>query len=40
MALCVCGGAQIMCSFGIAPSALNVLPVNRVMSELVFIEKK
>ena len=34
MALCVCGGAQIMCSFGIAPSALNVLPVNRVMSTM------
>lgn len=34
MALCVCGGAHIMCSFGVAPSTLNVLPVNRVMSTM------
>jgi hypothetical protein len=25
--------AQIMCSFGIAPSTLNVLPINRVLVE-------
>ena len=30
MALCVCGGAQIKCSFGMAPSVLNVLPTGRV----------
>lgn len=28
----VCGGAQLMCSFGMAPSALNVLPVSRTVS--------
>ena len=25
--------AQMLCSFGMAPSALNVLPMNRVMVE-------
>lgn len=25
----VCNGAQLMCSFGVAPSALTVLPKNR-----------
>ena len=28
----MCGGAMMMCSFGTAPSTLNVLPVNRVMA--------
>ncbi len=32
MGFAVCGGAQIMCSFGMAPSALNVLPINKTMS--------
>jgi hypothetical protein len=32
MAVQVVNGAQIMCSFGLAPSALTVLPMNRVMS--------
>jgi hypothetical protein len=31
----VCMGAQMMCSFGVAPSALVVLPVNRVMTNMV-----
>lgn len=32
MGLCVCGGAVLSCSFGAAPSTLNVLPAARVMS--------
>ncbi|WP_219837873.1 DUF4280 domain-containing protein [Paenibacillus sp. R14(2021)] len=28
----VCQGAMLQCSFGMAPSALNVLPANRVMT--------
>jgi hypothetical protein len=28
---CVCSGATLQCSFGVAPSVLNVLPSNRVM---------
>jgi hypothetical protein len=32
MAQLVCSGAMMMCSFGVAPSALNVLPVNRTMA--------
>jgi len=31
---CVCGGAMMMCSFGAAPSTLNVLPANRVVSSM------
>lgn len=31
MALCVCTGALMQCSFGVAPSALAVLPANRTM---------
>lgn len=31
MALLVTSGTQMMCSFGLSPSILNVLPVNRVM---------
>jgi len=32
MAMQVCNTAQLMCSFGVAPSVLTVLPVNQVMS--------
>ena len=32
MGFCVCGGATLSCSFGMAPSVLNVLPAARVMS--------
>lgn len=28
----VCSGAMLQCSFGLAPSTLNVLPVNRTMT--------
>jgi len=34
MGFCVCGGAVIACSFGMAPSVLNVLPAARVMSTM------
>ncbi len=32
MPMHVCSGATLMCSFGLAPSALVVLPVNRTMT--------
>jgi uncharacterized Zn-binding protein involved in type VI secretion len=32
MAVQVVNGAQILCSFGVAPSVLSVLPLNRVTS--------
>lgn len=32
MALAVCGGAMMQCSFGMAPSSLMVLPQNKVMN--------
>ena len=32
MAIQVCMGAMLMCSFGAAPSSLAVLPANRVMA--------
>lgn len=32
MALQVCSGAMLRCSFGIAPSSLVVLPINRVFT--------
>jgi len=32
MTLQVCNGASMMCSFGLAPSTLVVLPINRVMT--------
>ncbi|MCH2395757.1 DUF4280 domain-containing protein [Oceanibaculum sp.] len=32
MAMQVCAGAMLMCSFGVAPAALSVLPTNRVMA--------
>src|SRR3984885_12023205 len=31
----VCMGAQMMCSFGVAPSSLVVLPTNRVFTNMV-----
>lgn len=34
MGFCVCGGAALSCTFGMAPSMLNVLPVARVMSTM------
>lgn len=34
MGLCVCGGALLSCSFGVAPSVMNVLPAARVMSSM------
>lgn len=34
MAFAVCGGASLTCSFGMAPSVLNVLPASRVMSSM------
>ena len=33
MALAVCTGATLMCSFGVAPSSLVVLPVKRVITK-------
>ncbi len=35
MPMQVCMGAQMMCTFGLVPSALVVLPVNRVMTNQV-----
>lgn len=32
MGFCVCGGAAISCTFGLAPSILNVLPLNKVVT--------
>ncbi len=32
MAIHVCTGAMMMCSFGVAPSSLMVLPLNRTMT--------
>ncbi len=34
MGFCVCGGATMMCSFGVAPSTLMVLPNNKVISKM------
>lgn len=34
MGMCVCGGSVLQCSFGAAPSVLNVLPAARVMSSM------
>lgn len=34
MGMCVCGGAMLQCSFGVAPSSLMVLPQNQVMSAM------
>lgn len=35
MGCSVCTGAMLSCSFGVAPSALSVLPQNRVMSTVM-----
>lgn len=35
MGLHVCNGAMLKCSFGVAPSSLVVLPLNRVMTSYV-----
>lgn len=35
MAQHVCTGATLQCSFGLAPSTFNVLPINRVMTSFV-----
>lgn len=32
MGMCVCGGAMLACSFGMAPSTLTVLPQNKVIT--------
>jgi hypothetical protein len=32
MAMHVCNGATLMCSFGVAPSVLTVLPINRTLT--------
>lgn len=34
MGFCVCGGAMMCCSFGAAPSALTVLPKNKVVTAM------
>lgn len=34
MGFCVLGGANLQCSFGVAPSVLNVLPVACVLSTM------
>ncbi len=34
MGMAVCGGAQLMCSFGAAPSVFNVLPMNKVLTSM------
>ena len=34
MGFAVCGGAKLMCSFGMAPSVMNVLPNNKTVSSM------
>lgn len=34
MGFVVCGGASMTCSFGVTPSTLNVLPLNRVITSM------
>lgn len=34
MGMCVCGGASMACSFGMAPSSLMVLPANKVVTSM------
>ncbi len=34
MGMCVCGGAMLKCSFGIAPSTLMVTPQNKVLTSM------
>lgn len=32
MGICICGGSMLQCQFGAALTALNILPVNQVIS--------
>ena len=34
MGMAVCGGAMLTCSFGLAPSSLNVLPQNKTVTSM------
>lgn len=34
MGFAVCGGAVLQCPFGVAPSVLNVLPVNKTVNNM------
>lgn len=34
MGFCVCGGAVLSCPFGVAPSMLNVLPLNKAVTTM------
>lgn len=34
MSIAVCGGAMLKCSFGVSPSSLTVLPLNRVKTAM------
>ena len=34
MAIAVCGGAMLACSFGMAPSMFNVLPLNKTITTM------
>ena len=34
MGMCVCGGAMLQCTFGIAPSMLNVLPDKKTVNNM------
>lgn len=34
MGFAVCGGAMLMCPFGMAPSTLNVLPQNKTLTSM------
>ena len=34
MAFAVCGGALLSCSFGVAPSTLNILPINKTVTSM------
>ncbi|GBF32342.1 hypothetical protein DCCM_0536 [Desulfocucumis palustris] len=36
MGVAVCGGANLQCSFGVAPSSLMILPKNRVMTTMPY----
>lgn len=34
MGMCVCGGAMLQCSFGVAPATLMVTPQNKVVTSM------
>lgn len=34
MGMCVCGGAMLQCSFGVAPGTLMVTPQNKVLTSM------